>query len=224
MFYLIGVNHDVQRHKSGAMLDNNQAELRQCLEKAISSYHPKVIAVEESEDTLVDRKAGIPYESIPRNVALRHGVEPIFCEPLDTDKERIGYWNKLQIHLELFKSDLLRNCPLGMEDAAAHAVEMALIFPVREEFWIDKLKMHLESEVVLVLGEDHIESFIGRLELRRIPYKVLARGIGVTPAQMRELVTAKKFAYENQELFGAMLKHMKQELRLQEDGSKGLSS
>lgn len=208
MFHLIGVNHNAQRHSPGAVLDADQMELQRCLELAIKAHHPSLIAVEESEDTLLNKKSGEADESIPRKVALTHGIKPLFCEPTDEEKYRAGYKSKSQIHLELSIAGLLNNVPSGLQGVAAHAVEMAVTFPIREECWITKLKEYLGSEVVLVLGEDHIESFGRRLRAQGVESKVICSGIGVSTAQRMEVEAARKFPIENPKLFSAMIQHV----------------
>ena len=113
MFYLIGVNHDVQRHAPGAEFDAHQVELERCLSAAIEKCRPALIAVEESEDTLKDKRKGVcvVYESIPRNFARRHAIEPMLCEPSDDWKAQHGCMDSLTLHLELSVSDLLRGIP-----------------------------------------------------------------------------------------------------------------
>lgn len=208
MFYLIGVNHDAQRHPPGATLDKDQTKLQRRLNEAIDVHHPKLIAVEESEDTLLD-KGGVIDESIPRNAAQRRGIEAILCEPLNGEKRQIGCTDKSEIRLQL---EFLRNCPPGLEETVAYAVEIALNFPLREDFWIKKLKEHLQSEVVFVLGENHIDSFSRRLRTLGIHSKALVRGIGVTEAQMTECEAAKRFPIENPELFCAILQGIRESL------------
>lgn len=211
MFYLIGVNHDAQRHPPGAMLSPDQAELEGCLIKAIEQYHPALIAVEENEETLVGTKNGVSivYESIPQNVARKRGIEPLFCEPCTKEKKRIGHMSKSQIQLELCTFGLLSNCPPGLEGAAAHAIEIAVFFPSREEHWIQKLKEYLQSEVILVLGEAHIESFSRRLQSHNVQSKVISRGIGVSNAQKAESEAARRFPNENPQMFFAMIQQVK---------------
>ena len=209
MFYLIGVNHDKQRHPPGAAFDAGQSELQRCLELAINEHHPSLIAVEESDDTLLDKKTGVADESIPRNVALQHGIDTIFCEPAKDQKNRIGYKCKSQIQLELSTAGLLNDLPSVLQGTAAHAVEMAVMFPKREECWIEKLKHHLQSEVVLVLGEDHIASFGRRLQALGVQSQAICCGIGVSIAQKMEFEAARKFQIENPELFRAMVQHMR---------------
>jgi hypothetical protein len=215
MFYLIGVNHNAQRFSPGSKLDGDQTKLEWCLSKAIKDCHPKLIAVEENEDTLVDKRTGVVDESIPRNIAQRHGIEPILLEPSDHDKTRLGYKCNSEIHAQLFTSGLLRDCPPSLQTAAVDAVEVALVFPLRELFWIEKLKKYLESEVIVVLGENHIDSFSRRLQELGVPSKVLCRGIGVTAAQMCEIEATKRFPADNPNLFEAMIKGMRErDLRL----------
>ena len=97
-----------------------------------------------------------------------------------------------------------------LEAAAAHAVAISLIFPLREEFWLEKLKKDNQLEVVFVLGEDHLDTFCRRLEGLGIQSKVLFRGIGVTAAQMCEIEAARRFPAENPNLFEAMIKGMRE--------------
>lgn len=198
MFYLIGVNHNAQRHPPGATLDKDQAELQRRLNEAIDDHNPKLIAVEESVATLLND------ESIPQNVAKQRGIEAMLCEPSNDEKSRCGYLDKPEIRLKLG----FCNCPPALEKTAADAVEIALNFPLREEFWIEKLKEHLQSEVIFVLGENHIDSFSRRLQARGIQSKVLAGGIGVIEAQRGEFEAARRFPIENPELFCAILQGM----------------
>jgi len=134
IFYLIGVNHNAQRFPPGSNLDGDQTKLERCLSKVIEDFHPKLIAVEENEDTLVDKRTGVVDESIPRNVAQRFGIEPMLLEPSDHDKTRLGYKCNSDIHAQLFTSDLLRDCPPSLQTAAVDAVEIAHVFPSRELF------------------------------------------------------------------------------------------
>ena len=208
MFYLIGVNHNAQRHPPGSNLDADQSELQRCLEKAISEHHPTLIAVEESDDTLFNEKTGVVDASIPRNIALQHGIRITFCEPPKDEKDRIGYTCKSDILRDLFTAGMLNDVPSGMHGTAAHAVEIAVMFPKREKCWIERLKDHLHSEVVLVLGEDHIESFGRRLEALGIGSKVICSGIGVSNAQKMEFEAAKRFPIQHAELFRAMIRQI----------------
>ncbi len=208
MFHLIGVNHNAQRRAPGAALDDDQVELQRSLELAVKGHHPSLIAVEESEDTLFNKKSGEADESIPRKVALTHGIKSLLCEPTDDEKRRFGYKGKSQILRELSMADLLNHTPPGLQGAAVHAVEMAVMFPIREECWINKLKDYFHSEVVLVLGEDHIESFGHRLRAQGIESKVICYGIGVSSAKRTEFEAARKFPIEKPKLFSAMIQHI----------------
>jgi hypothetical protein len=211
MFYLIGVNHDVQRHAPGAEFNMHQAELERCLSAAIEKCQPALIAVEESEDTLKDKRKGVSvvYESIPRNIARRHAIEPMLCEPSDTWKAQYGCMDSLTLHLELSVSDLLRGVPSNQEKAAVAAVGMALFFPLREAYWLEQFKDYLQSDVIFVLGENHIDSFSSRLQALGVQVKVSCRGIGVTDANRVESAAARDFPAKNPGIFCRMLQHFK---------------
>jgi len=212
MFYLIGVNHDVQRHAPGAEFEAHQVELERCLSAAIEKCRPALIAVEESEDTLKDKRKGVcvVYESIPRNFARRHAIEPMLCEPSDDWKAQHGCMDSLTLHLELSVSDLLRGIPSNQEKAAIAAVGMALFFPLREKYWLDQFKDYLQSDVIFVLGDNHIDSFSSRLQALGVQVKVLCGGIGVTDTNRVESATARDFPAKYPELFRRMLLHFKE--------------
>jgi hypothetical protein len=203
MVYLIGVNHDAQR-SSGANLNQCQAELLQCLEIAIVDHRVKIIAVEESTDTLINQISGETEESLPCQIASKHGIDVVFCEPSKLEKIQIGYKDNQQIHLKLFTSHLLVDVPLSEQQAAVYAVEIAVIFPRREDFWISKMKNYLHLNVVCVIGEDHIESFGLRLRQKGVVNEVLCHGIGVADAQKIRFENAKTFQSKCPELFTAM--------------------
>ena len=104
----------------------------------------------------------------------------MLCEPSDDWKAQHGCMDSLTLHLELSVSDLLRGIPSNQEKAAIAAVGMALFFPLREKYWLDQFKDYLQSDVIFVLGDNHIDSFSSRLQALGVQVKVLCGGIGVT--------------------------------------------
>jgi hypothetical protein len=207
MFYLVGVNHEAQRHPPGASLNKDQAKLERCLNAAIVDCHPVLIAVEESEETLREERKGVCaiYESIPRNVAKRRGIEAMLFEPSEAYKLDHGYMSDLRILLELSVAGLLDEIPSNQQRAAAAALGISMFFPFREKFWIEKLKDYLHSNVIAVLGENHVDSFSSRLHALEVPVKVLFRRIGVTNSLLAESEAARNFPIENPDLFSRLL-------------------
>jgi len=61
----------------------------------------------------------------------------------------------------------------------ARAIEIAHYFPLREQFWLNKLQGCRETEVVFTCGDIHIESFSGLLKTEHVSYRIVQRGIGV---------------------------------------------
>lgn len=202
MLYLIGVNHDCQRHQMDAVLCPCQEDLERLIRMTIDRRGPSVIAVEESDDTLGQQ------ESIPRKVARQHGIRCVFIEPRDTRRMQIGSKCNSQIRLEISLSGSWHGCPSILLPAAALAVEMALSFPKREECWVEELKEHFRSDVVLVLGANHIGSFGARLNGLGVESEVLYREIGVTEAQKAEFEAAKRFPSGHPALFCALLQEL----------------
>jgi hypothetical protein len=62
---------------------------------------------------------------------------------------------------------------------SACSIEMANHFPQREQFWLERL-VGYEGDALFICGDGHVETFGRLLERKRIEYKVVERGIGVT--------------------------------------------
>jgi hypothetical protein len=197
MFYLIGVNHDAQRRAPKDDLTPEHIELESCLKKAIDDYHPELIAVEENEEHLKNKKTGLIDISIPGIVAACHGIKTLFCDPTTAQRVEIGYRDAKDIQMLE-----------GLGKIPAQAIEMALFFRRREEFWICRLSNYLNSEVIFVCGENHLETFSARLESRGVESKVICKGIGVSRAQRADYQAALKFKCEDPDSFINICRNM----------------
>jgi hypothetical protein len=125
-------------------------------------------------------------------------------EPSEDYKSKHGYLDESMILLELFTAGLFRDVPSNQQRVAAMALQIAVFFPIREKFWIEMLQNYLELDVIVVLGENHIESFGRRLQALGDPVKVLYRQIGVTDTQLAECSAAQRFPIDNPALFHKM--------------------
>jgi len=117
MFYLIGVNHCAQRHASEDKLKPEHIKLESCLKNAINKYHPELIAVEESEESLKNEKTGLMDISIPQVIAVCNGIKSLFCDPTQVERNEIGYRDTKNIQISQ-----------GLDKIPAKALEMALFY------------------------------------------------------------------------------------------------
>lgn len=174
MLYLIGIAHRAQARKPDGALTDEQQTFAACLRRTIEESHPAFIGEEDNEQFLLKR-AEI---SISKEIAEENdNIEHRFCDPNTEERLLIGYENFMSISLQLWMDEPeLCNDELTCK---ARAIEISRYFPIRERFWLERLKGCGDVNAVFVCGDIHIESFGAFLESEGIPYAVVRRGIGV---------------------------------------------
>lgn len=174
MLYIIGIAHRAQARKPDGKLTDEQQAFASCLRHAIEKTHPAFIGEEDNEEFLLKR-AEI---SISKEIAEENdNIEHRFCDPNTEERLLIGYKNFMSVSLELWMVEPeLSNDELTCK---ARAIEISRYFPIRERFWLERLKGFGDVNSVSVCGDIHIESFGALLESEGIPHAVVQRGIGV---------------------------------------------
>jgi len=146
--HLIGVDHSVQWNREL----NESREFIAFLEKQILQLNPSLIAEEFSEQALEWNNI---EGTIARDVAVRNKVEHIFCDPSDKEREEIGYPTKKQLR-EKFG---VRSSIEGTEEHKKRKLHEITFWPLREGFWLDKIKKTKSARIIFVCGSDHLKSF-----------------------------------------------------------------
>jgi len=81
----------------------------------------------------------------------------------------------MSIALDLSMAERLSDDELAQK---ARAIEIARYFPIREQFWLERLN-GCRSVAAVFVCDIHVETFAKVLEAEGVQYKVLRRGIGV---------------------------------------------
>ena len=173
MFHLIGVAHPIQSYEPGHQLNEGQGILSECLIRLIDEVKLAVIGEEQSQEALGERI------SIPREVAQKAGIESRFCDPDSIQRQAMGYRDRQAILQDVFLGDDGWNLSAVDLDAKAGAIEIVRYFPLREQYWLERLTDQKHSETAFVCGNAHIESFTDLLTKNGIPSRVVKRGIAV---------------------------------------------
>ncbi|MGB2664687.1 MAG: hypothetical protein WAK48_11825 [Candidatus Acidiferrum sp.] len=180
VFHLIGVSHDIQSYEPEKDLNDGQRRLSECLTRLVGEIKLAVIGEEMSLEMLPGRV------SIPQEIAQKAGIEHRFCDPDSEERRAMGYRDRSAIKLGLWLSPEGWHLSTADQDAKASAIEIVHYFPMREQFWLDRLAGHKQSEVAFVLGDGHVESFADLLKTNQIPSRVVERGIGITQGDKQE--------------------------------------
>ena len=107
-------------------------------------------------------------------MADEKGIEHRFCDPTQEERVAIGYMDCRAIWQQRM-GEMLPGNELYMK---AQAIEIACYFPIREQFWLEKLDGCRNESVIFVCGDGHIETFCKLLERESIEHEVVKRGIG----------------------------------------------
>lgn len=175
MIYIIGLAHRAQARKPRAPLTAPQETFAACLRHIIQKAQPAFVAEEDSEEALANRRE----VSIAREIAEENGIAHRFCDPNREQRRALGYKDGQMLEIEIFTQDDggLSNDEIRLK---ARAIEIGRYFPVRENFWLERLNGLLERDGIFICGDGHVDGLSRLLQTRNVPYTTERRGIGLT--------------------------------------------
>jgi hypothetical protein len=171
MIYIIGLAHRAQTRRRGVELNDSQSTFSSCLRGTVETTRPAFIAEEFSEEALEE----ISEDSIAREIAFESGILHRFCDPNSDERHAIGYRDYVSIFMGLNEE-----LPEEEKRRKARAIEICRYFPLREEFWLERLREFRGRDGIFICGDGHIEGFTHRLDNNQIPFAIVERGIGLT--------------------------------------------
>jgi len=89
-----------------------------------------------------------------KSVAQELSIEHIFCDPNSNQRNSRGIRSEKQIRDELGYSQILSQSQVEKLDEALKSE-----WPLREEFWLEKILAVKVAAILFVLGSSHIDSF-----------------------------------------------------------------
>jgi len=150
MIYLVGVNHGVQfENKTSDMHVINAFE--DYLREACAEYTIDCIAEEMSIESLKQWEATrYVCKSIADELSIRH----IFCDPDSNERKKKGIKLEKEVREELGYGQILSDSQVKQLDEA-----LKIQWPLREQYWLEKMLEAKVDRTLFVLGSSHIESF-----------------------------------------------------------------
>ena len=179
MIYLIGVEHEVQSISVGGDETANHIKYRRCLEQAIRTHQPTVVAEEYSDDALGKYALlrQTPQEFFTRQIAAQWSVKHLLCDPDLKTKSALGYQGESTWWTHIFGLWTHQSSDLELLPAA---LEVVKDFPIRESYWLQQLHNVLGQDVVFICGDYHVDTFGKRLQDNGVPSQVVERQIGLS--------------------------------------------
>ena len=141
MFYLIGVDHDVQHDGHVNRLPKDRASdirkrFQRFIESVVRKEKAQIIAEVGCHEVWLLLEA---TTTMAKLAAERLGIEHRFIEPCGVERERLGIPSGSYAHL-----------PEAQQEA---------IYKLREQFWFRSLEDVSFSPIVVVCGARHVSSF-----------------------------------------------------------------
>ena len=140
----------------------------------MAKYEFALIAEELSEEAM--QRCGVK-ESIGQKVAQEFGIEHRFCDPTSEERESLGIPSEAELKERLGLGRLLNDAELRRLDE-----EKEKYWPIRERFWLDRIRNALGQVVLFICGDSHVDSFRRLLQSEGVEVKVLSRHWGGTGA------------------------------------------
>jgi hypothetical protein len=176
MVYLIGCDHrKAQTYRNDSSLtdpeNRGQAKLKEIILAAVVSYQLDLIAEEANADILrATQRQSVVYEA-----ACESGITHRFCEPTWDEKNELSIEEDLPFFGPCPPSEWEAHIP-SRDVSRRH--DIAHRWPVREEFWIDRLGDQLHQNILFICGDAHRWTFRRQLEARGVKVKLIAKRVG----------------------------------------------
>ncbi|MHB8472240.1 MAG: hypothetical protein ACYDC8_05190 [Gammaproteobacteria bacterium] len=168
MIYLLGITHTIQTEwdNPGPHLSARFGRFKTFLSIAVHSTMVAAIAEETSHE--IENRTN--KKSIARLIA--EGMHPplfyVPCEANSEERKALGIPTAEEI------LDRCRCEGIGDTLEQCRDSELLKYFPLREKFWIERLRQVAVSPILFLCGPAHIRTFFCRLTENGIPCKIIS--------------------------------------------------
>jgi hypothetical protein len=168
MIYIIGVQHEVQ------YWDGSDSPFLISLRDWGSMLNLSLIAEELNEEAIAKqetfRKQSLA--SVAQKAASILNLEHRFCDPNTSQRADL----KMPTTSEIRESLGLR---VGQDEDLVEKEEMRRCWPLKENFWLDRIRDKSEEGVLFICGVSHVERFLSLVETNGHTAVVLHKDWGI---------------------------------------------
>jgi hypothetical protein len=176
MIYITGIDHLVQYN--GPVPPELLEEFKEYIAAKIKELNITLIAEEFNEEFLHD--VFNAAEGTAETAAAESGTSHLYCDPDAAEREALGiayYADVMDMVKERhgISEKFIMDMELRRVVEQETALEVKKFWPVRERFWLNKLKGRLDENILFLCGHEHVRGF-----------SELLRGEGVSAAVIEE--------------------------------------
>jgi hypothetical protein len=150
-FYLVGTNHSNQLLLDCTDGNDMCLEFKNYLSNLCDTESIDLLAEELSTEALGKWKA---KGSVVEQLATERQITHIFCDPNSDQRRELGIPNYEELKSKLGYGRFLKP---GQQTQVE--VEERSYWPIREEFWLNRVFAITANKCLFVLGSSHVDSF-----------------------------------------------------------------
>jgi hypothetical protein len=162
--YFIGLNH---RHQLCGYKQGAAEKFDSYLHKFCHDANIDLISEELSEAAISLWGA---TGSVARNVALQLSIQHLFCDPSPDERECLGILTSKEIAVSLGFEEVW-----SKTQEAEITAEERNYWPIRERFWLERLRTVAFHNCAFILGSEHVDSFGSLLGTEGYQVQVICR-------------------------------------------------
>lgn len=166
MIYLVGVNHGVQFENKTSDRDIINV-FEDYLRNACAKYKIDCIAEEMSIESLRKWEA---TRYVCKSIADELSIKHTFCDPDSNERKKKGIKLEKELREDLGYGQILSDSQVERLDEA-----LKTQWPLREQFWLEKILEAKAERTLFVVGSSHIDSFSELLRQKCIGFVILER-------------------------------------------------
>ena len=153
MIYIVGIHHELQ------YWDGSDSPFLAAFRDWNYTLKLSVFAEELNQEEIEKQQQflGRTLASTAQQAASLLGLEHRFCDPNTFERAALGI---------LATKDLRKKLGLraGENEDFLQKEERRLYWPLREKFWLERIRDKSEEEILFICGACHVESFLSLVE------------------------------------------------------------
>lgn len=160
MIYITGIDHLVQYN--GPVPTDLLEEFKGYLAAKIKELNITLIAEEFNEEFLHDVFGAA--EGTAETAAAESGISHLYCDPDAAEREALGipyYADVMDLVKERhdIREKFIMDREVRKVAERETSLEVKKFWPVREHFWLNKLKGQLDENILFLCGHEHVRGF-----------------------------------------------------------------
>jgi len=174
MIYITGIDHLLQYN--GPVPPELLEEFKGYLAAKIKELNITLISEEFNEEFLYDVFGAT--EGTAETAAEDAGISHLYCDPDASEREALGipYYADVMDMVKVrhgIKEKFIMDSDLRKQVERETSLEVKKFWPVRERFWLDKLRGRLSENILFLCGHEHVMGFSALLREEGVAASVI---------------------------------------------------